>query len=92
MAKQYFEFGFLRKDISQGLYEFIVCDTIDEMFTEISKTYCFADCDDTFRICKIFAWGREVEYVGWQPDMHYEYRVVENRELDWEGWFPQWEH
>lgn len=92
MAKKCFEFGFIREYLPQGIYDFVVCDSIDEMFTEISRIYCFADCDDSFRICKIIAWGAEVEYVGWQPDMHYEYRFVENGELAWENYFPSWEH
>lgn len=92
MARKTFEFGFIRQDINYNSFEFVVCDTIDEMFTAISKIYCFDDCDDTYRVCKIIAWGKEVEYVGWQPDMHYEFRFVENKELAWEGWFPNWEH
>jgi hypothetical protein len=92
MERTRLEFGFLRQDLNDNSFEFIVGDTIDGMFTEISKYRCFADYDDSFRIIKIIAWGKEVEYVGWQPDMHYEYRFVENKELAWEGWFPQWEH
>jgi hypothetical protein len=29
--------------------------------------------NDSFRIIKIIAWGKEVEYVGWQPGMKFEY-------------------
>lgn len=92
MAQQRFEFGVLLQDIYQDSLEFVAYDSIDEMFTAVSKIYCFADCDDTYRVCKIIAWGKEVKYAGWQPGMVYEYRCVENNELAWEGCFPHWEH
>lgn len=92
MKKQYFQSGYIRKDIYQDSYEFLTADTIDEIFTCISRILCYSDCDDTFRIVDIFCHGKKVEYVGWQPDMHFEFRYVDNNELAWEGWFPNWEH
>lgn len=92
MSKQFFETGYIRKVTRQDLYEFVTCDNIDEMFCSISKIYCFDDCDDTYEIIDIFYNGFRVEYVGWQPEMHFEYRIVGTREVVWEGWFPNWEH
>lgn len=92
MARKTFDFGFIRKDNNDNSFEIVVCESIDEMFTTISKIYCFGDCDDTFTVCEIYAWGKKVEYVGWQPGMHYEYRFTETGEAAWEGHFPHWEH
>lgn len=92
MAKQIFVTGFTRKNTTQDMYEFVTFDTIDEMFTAISKIYCFDDCDSTYEVVNIFYHGHEVEYVGWQSGMHFEYRFKENNELAWEGWFERWEH
>lgn len=92
MSKQIFETGYIRKVTNQDLYEFIAHDNINEMFCEISKIYCFNDYDDTYEIVDIFVKGHRVKYVGWQPAMHFEYRLVDNRELAWEGWFEHWDH
>lgn len=92
MSKQFFETGYIRKVTDQDLYEFVACDNIDEMFCSISKIYCFDDIDDTYQIIDIFCNGFRVEYVGWQPAMHYEYKIVGTDETVWEGWFEQWEH
>lgn len=92
MARQTFETGYLRYCFDDCSFDFVTHDTADEMFIEISKTYCFADCDGSAAVHGIFYHGKKVEYVGWRPDMHYEFRFVENHELAWEGWFPNWEH
>ena len=92
MARTVYDFGYIRKDINQETYDIVTTDSIDELFEGVSKIYCFADCDNTYQVCVIYAWGKEVKYIGWQPDMHFEYRFVENNELAWEGWFEQWEH
>ena len=92
MSKQMFRTGYIRKDTNQDLYEFIAHDNINEMFCAISKIYCFDDYDDTYEIVDIFVNGHRVEYVGWQPGMHFEYRFVDSGELAWEGWFEHWDH
>jgi hypothetical protein len=92
MNRQIFETGYIRKVTNQDLYEFITHDNIDRMFCEISKIYCFDDIDDTYQVIDIFVNGHRVEYDGWLPAMHYVYRLVDNREIAWEGWFENWEH
>ena len=87
-----YDFGFIRKDTTDNTFEFVACDTIDEMFTLISKHYCFSDCDDTYEVCEIFAYGKRVEYTGWMPGMNFEYRFVETGEVVWKGCFPHWDH
>ena len=64
----------------------------DKMMRDISKHICFSDCDDTFWIVKVIFNGREVEYVGWMPQMRYRYRYVNTGDLAWEESFPQWDH
>ncbi len=94
MSRQvtYFETGYIRKVTRQDLYEFVAYDNIDAMFNDISRIYCFDDLDDTYQVIAIFCKGFKVEYVGWQPAMHFEYRIVDDGELVWEGWFEQWDH
>ena len=36
--------------------------------------------------------GREVEYVGWQPNMVYEFVYKETSDVAWTGSFPNWCH
>ena len=92
MSKQCFETGYIRKVTNQDLYEFVACDSVDEMFCAISKIYCFDDIDNTYEVVAIFCKGFKVEYVGWQPAMHYEYKIVGTNTTVWEGWFENWEH
>lgn len=64
----------------------------EQMMCDVSKHICFSDCDDTFEVIKIIYHGREVEYVGWQPGMLYEYRYVETRDSAWARKFEHWDH
>ena len=92
MSKQFFETGYIRRVTDQDLYEFIAFDDVNEMFRSISKIYCFSDIDDTYEIVDIFCKGFKAYYVGWQPDMHFEYKIVATKETVWEGWFDHWDH
>jgi hypothetical protein len=56
-----------------------------------SQFYAWADCDDTYRIDKIMCDGRELEYVGWQPGMLFEF-VNEDGDIVYSAEFPQWDH
>ena len=57
-----------------------------------SQFYAWADCDDTYRIEEIMCDGRELEYVGWQPCMLFEYRDVESGEIVSSAEHWEWEH
>ena len=63
-----------------------------QMMRDVSSLICFSDCDDTFEVVKIIFNGREVEYVGWMPQMRYRYRYVNTGDIAWEASFPQWDH
>ena len=57
-----------------------------------SQFYAWADCDDTYRIDEIVCDGRELEYVGWQPCMLFEYRDVESGEIVSSAEHWEWDH
>ena len=92
MAKTKFDTGYVCYDTNDQTFEFITCETANEMFCSISKIICFDDLDDTFEVHEIFYNGKKVEYAGWQPGMHFEYRFTETNETAWEGWFEHWDH
>ena len=57
-----------------------------------SQFYAWADCDDTYEIVEIMCDGRELEYLGWQPGMLFEYRDVESGEIVSSAEHWEWEH
>ena len=57
-----------------------------------SQFYAWSDCDDTYEIVEIMCDGRELEYVGWQPGMLFEYRDVESGEIVSSAEHWEWEH
>lgn len=57
-----------------------------------SQFYAWADCDDTYRIEEIMCDGHELEYVGWQPCMLFEFRDVESRGIVYSAEHMQWDH
>jgi hypothetical protein len=62
----------------------------DKFFCEISRRIAFDDCSNE-EILNIIWQGKEVEYVGWQPCMKYEYRDLDGNTV-WVGEFPEWDH
>ena len=56
-----------------------------------SQYYAWADCDDTYRIDEIMCDGRELEYVGWQPGMLFEFES-EDGGIVYSAKFPEWDH
>ena len=56
-----------------------------------SQFYAWADCDDTYRIEEIMCDGRELEYVGWQPGMLFEFES-EDGGIVYSASFPEWDH
>jgi hypothetical protein len=57
-----------------------------------SQFYAFDDLDDTYYIDSILCDGKELEYIGWQPGMLFEFRDKETREIVYSANFPQWDH
>lgn len=63
---------------------------MDRFFTNVSKRIAFDDLTDE-TVQKIYFRGKEVEYVGWQPGMRYEYTDLDGNTI-WLGEFPEWDH
>lgn len=62
----------------------------DFFFHDVSKRLAFDDCSYEV-LQKIYYRGKEVEYVGWQPGMKYEYKDLDGNTV-WVGEFPEWDH
>ena len=62
----------------------------DQFFTKVSKKIAFDDLDD-ITVQKIYYKGKEVEYMGWQPNMRFEYQDLDGNTV-WIGEFPEWDH
>lgn len=93
-------------DVSINYYEFSVpnhlgieqrehrdstYDHADDMMRKICQMICFSDCTEEC-IDKIVYRGKELEYVGWQPDMVFTFLDKKTKEVAWEGCFPDWSH
>ena len=63
---------------------------IDAWFAELAHTLAFSDCSDEEVILIIYE-GKEIHYVGWQPDMIYKF-ADEAGNIIWSNSFPQWDH
>ena len=63
----------------------------DILLREAAQMICFADCSDEI-VESIVVQGWKIEYVGWQPNMLFEFRNQETGEIIWSESFPQWEH
>lgn len=59
-------------------------------FTKVSYKICFDDLDRS-TVHKIFYKGKEVEYVGWQRGMKFEYKDLAGNTI-WVGYFEDWDH
>jgi hypothetical protein len=57
-----------------------------------AKFYAFDDLDDTYRIDSIWCDGKELEYMGWQPGMLFEFREVDTGEIVYSASFECWDH
>lgn len=57
-----------------------------------AQFYAFSDLDDTYYIDSIWCDGVELEYVGWQPGMLFEFREVDSKKVVYSAEFPQWDH
>lgn len=63
----------------------------NELLRTASEMICFSDCSDEI-VEAIVIQGWKVDYVGWQPNMLFEYRDQETGEIIWSERFPQWDH
>ena len=65
-------------------------DDINEFFTDVSHRIAFGDCTDE-TVHKIYYKGKEIEYVGWQLGMKFEYKDLDDNTV-WVGVFEHWDH
>ena len=63
---------------------------MDKFFFEISQRIAFGDCSGE-TVHKIYYKGKEIEYVGWQPNMRFEYKDLDGNTV-WVGVFEHWDH
>ena len=83
---------FIIYESHEGITEVMAFEPIDmdKFFHRISKHYAFSDI--TMEYIKTIFWrGKEVEYVGWQPNMRFEYKDLNGKTV-WVGDFPEWNH
>ena len=89
------------EDFSPSWYIYTDCDgevhtetfgqiTENQFFAKVSKKICFDDLDGS-TVHKIFFRGKEVEYVGWQPCMKFEYKDLDGNTV-WSDCFDHWDH
>ena len=65
---------------------------VGALYYKASQFYAWADCDDTYRIDEIMCDGHELEYVGWQPCMLFEFKDLVTGEIVCSANHMQWEH
>ena len=76
--------------INDNIYTVTPSKGINQWFAELAHTLAFSDCSDEEVILIIYE-GKEIHYVGWQPDMLYEF-ADEAGNIIWSNSFPQWDH
>ena len=75
---------------NDSIYTITPSKGINQWFAELAHTLAFSDCSDEEVILIIYE-GKEIHYVGWQPDMLYEF-ADETGNIIWSNSFPQWDH
>ena len=75
---------------NDSIYTVTPSKGINQWFAELVHTLAFSDCSDEEVILIIYE-GKEIHYVGWQPDMLYEF-ADEAGNIIWSNSFPQWDH
>ena len=75
---------------NDSIYTVTPATGISQWFAELAHTLAFSDCSDEEVILIIYE-GKEIHYVGWQPDMLYEF-ADEAGNIIWSNSFPQWDH
>lgn len=61
-----------------------------KFFYDVSNVIAFGDCTN-YTITNICFDGKEIEYVGWQQGMKFEYKDLDGNTV-WVGNFPKWDH
>ena len=72
-------------------YRYFEKGDVGALCYKASQFYAWSDCDDTYEIIEIMCDGRELEYVGWQPGMLFEFES-EDGGIVYSATFPQWDH
>jgi hypothetical protein len=72
-------------------YRYFEQGDIGALCYKASQFYAWADCDDTYEIVKIMCDGRELEYVGWQPGMLFEFES-KGGDVVYSATFEEWDH
>lgn len=62
----------------------------DKFFCEISRRIAFSDCSNE-EVINIVWRGKEVEYIGWLPNMEFAYKDHDGN-IVWRGQFENWDH
>lgn len=75
---------------NDSIYTVTPSKGINQWFAELAHTLAFSDCSDEEVILIIYE-GKEIHYVGWQPDMLYEFADEAGNTI-WSNSFPQWDH
>ena len=77
---------------SEGTFHNVTYGQIDmdKFFFEISHRIAFDDCSGE-TVHKIYYKGKEINYVGWQPSMKFEYKDLDGNTV-WLGVFTHWDH
>ena len=57
-----------------------------------AKFYAFDDLDDTYYIDSIWCDGKELEYMGWQPGMLFEFKDLVTGEIVYSVCHENWDH
>jgi hypothetical protein len=65
-------------------------DDINAFFADVSHRIAFDDCTDE-TVHKIYYKGKEIQYVGWQSGMKFEYKDLDGDTV-WVGVFEHWDH
>lgn len=63
---------------------------VDEFFREVSNVIAFGDLTN-YDVTSIHYNGKKIEYVGWQPNMIFEYKDTDGNTV-WVGQFKEWDH
>ena len=63
---------------------------VNAFFFDVSRRIAFDDLTDE-TVHKIYYKGNEINYVGWQPGMKFEYKDLDGNTV-WVGVFEHWDH
>lgn len=64
--------------------------SMDEIFYTAANMIAFNDCSD-IEVIDIVINNEEYFYVGWQPDMLFEFEDKDGNVV-WRRYFPNWNH